>query len=365
MDVHLAPAPLLAVLRELAAGQPLTTARIAVAAELDAHALETARAQLADHGVRRDEDGHWFAPAGVDLLDRTRLDFLLAAACPRACRTEIRGVTGSTNDDARALLEDDADDARRPRVVLAEAQAAGRGRRGRGWQSPVASNLYMTQIEPLQGGPETARGLSLAVGVAVAEALDRVHGIDVALKWPNDLLVEGRKLGGILVELAMVRGRCHALIGVGVNVRVPAYVARAIDQPWIDLATLGAEAPVRNETAAGVISAVRIMAEAFRADGFDAHMRARWQARDPFFGRTVVVGSPQGTVTGVARGIDEAGELLVDTPDGRRALGAGEVSIRLANGAAIPRTDAGVDAAADPRAAVVDMDGAPRSRQDA
>lgn len=330
MDVHLAPAPLLAVLRELATGRTLTTDRIAAAAGLDEAALGSARAQLADHGVLQDEDGAWHAPAGVDLLDRARIDMLLAASCPDPCRAEILGVTGSTNDHARSRLEELADEASRPGVVLAEAQAAGRGRRGRGWQSPVASNLYMTQIEPLRGGPETARGLSLAVGVAVAEALDRVHGVDIALKWPNDLLVDGRKLGGILVELAMVRGRCHALLGIGVNVRVPAYVARDIDQPWVDLATLGVAAPARNETAAAVIASVRDMAENFRARGFDARMRARWQTRDPFFGRDVEVSGQDGAISGVALGIDEAGELLVDTPAGRRTLGAGEVSIRLA-----------------------------------
>lgn len=336
MDMPLAPAPLLAVLRELAAGQALATDRIALAAGLDHEELEAALPQLVDHGVRRDDAGLWRASAGVDLLDRARLDFLLAASCPRVCRAQILGVTGSTNDDARGLLEQVADDASRPRVVLAEAQAAGRGRRGRHWQSPVASNLYLTQIEPLPGGPDSASGLSLAVGVAVAEAIERVHGIDISLKWPNDLLVCGRKLGGILVELAVVRGRCHALIGMGINVRLPGYVARAIDQPWIDLATLGVEAPARNETAAAVVSSVRAMAETFRIRGFDARLRARWQSRDPYFGRAIVVSSSDGAINGVARGIDDRGEFLVDTPHGRRAVGAGEVSIRLAGDDADP-----------------------------
>lgn len=331
MDVPLAPAPLLAVLRVLAAGQTLTTERIAGAAGVEAEALEAAASQLADQGVLRRGADAWCAPEGIDLLDRARLDLLLAASCPRACRAEVLGVTGSTNDDARRLLEEVADDSQRPRVVLAEAQAAGRGRRGRSWQSPVASNLYLTQLEPLRGGPETARGLSLAAGVAVAEALERVHGIDVALKWPNDLLVEGRKLGGILVELALVGGRCHALIGIGVNVRLPAHVARAIDQPWIDLATLGVDGPTRNETAAAIVASVNTMAETFRANGFDARLRARWQSRDPFFDRAVVVSNRDGAVSGIARGIDDDGELLLETAAGRRVLSAGEVSIRLAD----------------------------------
>ncbi|MEE4298703.1 MAG: biotin--[acetyl-CoA-carboxylase] ligase [Pseudomonadales bacterium] len=356
MDMPLAPAPLLAVLRELAAGQTLDTVRIALATGLDEALIEAAQPQLVDHGVLRDESGLWHAPAGVDLLDRGRLDLLLAAAGPRTCRTQILGVTGSTNDDARELLERVADEATRPRVVLAEAQVAGRGRRGKNWQSPVASNLYLTQIEPLAGGPESAGGLSLVMGVAVADALERLHGIDVALKWPNDLLVGGRKLGGILVELAMARGRCHALIGIGVNVRLPGYVARAIDQPWIDLAALGVRAPARNETAAALISSVRAMAQTFRGHGFDARLRARWQARDPFFGREVIVSGRDDVITGIARGIDDSGELLVDTPRGRRSVGAGEVSIRLADDPqASPH--AWADAAASGDAHVVEHDG--------
>mgnify|MGYP006284056651 CR=1 FL=1 len=335
MDVPLEPALLLAVLQELADGRPRSRARLAAAVDLDPSELQGALAQLADHGVREDREARLCVPGGVDLLDETRLAMLLATRSPRPPAFELRGVTGSTNDDARALVEAGDGDDRSPRVVLAEAQISGRGRRGRSWQSPVASNLYLTQIEALAGGAETARGLSLAVGVAVAEALERLHGIEVALKWPNDLLVAGRKLGGILVELAMARGRVHALLGVGVNVRLPAYVALGIDQPWVDLASLGVAPPARNETAAAIVSSLRETAERFRIAGFDATLRARWQDRDPFFGCPVEVSGGDGAVVGVARGIDAAGELLLDTAEGRRSIGAGEVSIRL-RGAALP-----------------------------
>lgn len=328
MDLPLAPASLLALLRALADAEPRSPDELAGALNLDARTLRDALPLLADHGVRRMRDGRWRLPGGADLIDRTHLQARLAATTRLRYDVNVRDVTGSTNDDARALL-----DARRGvgayPVVLAEAQASGRGRRGRPWQSPVASNVYLTQVEPLPGGPEAARGLSLVVGVAVAEALERLHGVDLDLKWPNDLLVGRRKLGGILVELALVGGRLHALIGIGINVRVPGYVARRIDQPWTDLAHEVTAPSSRNEVAAAVIAGVGEGVADFRAVGFDARTRARWQARDPFFDQPVCVTSVDGAFEGIARGIDDTGELLVDTPAGRRRIGAGEVSIRL------------------------------------
>ncbi|MDZ7824717.1 MAG: biotin--[acetyl-CoA-carboxylase] ligase [Gammaproteobacteria bacterium] len=152
-----------------------------------------------DHGVRRRRDGSLRIPGGLELLEAAAIEAALAGPRGRATPVEVLGITGSTNDDARGRL---ASGGRPPFAMLAEAQQSGRGRRGRQWSSPVASNLYLTLAEALPGGPESSRGLSLAVGVAVAEGLARVSGVDVDLKWPNDLLVGGAKLGGILVELA-------------------------------------------------------------------------------------------------------------------------------------------------------------------
>jgi BirA family biotin operon repressor/biotin-[acetyl-CoA-carboxylase] ligase len=328
MDPPLAPASLLALLRVLADAEPRSIAELATAVDSREDSLRAALPVLADHGVRRLRDGRLCLCAGADLLERARVEDQLAAITRARYHLDVRGVTGSTNDDARALLDGARTDGAAP-VVLAEAQASGRGRRGRPWQSPVASNVYLTQVEALPGGPESARGLSLVVGVAVAEALERLHDLDVSLKWPNDLLVRRRKLGGILVELAMAGGRLHALIGIGINVRIPAYVARRIDQPWTDLASEAGSAASRNEIAAAVIGSVGAAVEAFRGSGFDARTRARWQARDPFFGLPVMITSADDVMEGIARGIDRDGELLVDTPTGRRSIGAGEVSIRL------------------------------------
>lgn len=326
MHTALPPEHLLQLLAILADGRARTPAELADAIGLDATALHAGIDLLVDHGVRQRRDGSLRIPGGIELLEVPAIETALAGLHARAIPVEVLGVTGSTNDDARRRL---GSGRRPPFAVLAEAQQAGRGRRGRQWSSPVASSLYLTLAEALSGGPESSRGLSLAVGVAVAEALGRASGVDADLKWPNDLLIGGAKLGGILVELAEAGERTVAIIGIGLNVRVPDYVARGIDQAWIDLVRAGAVDRSRNALAGGLIASLGTTLDHFRGHGFDARLRARWQARDPFFGRRVVATGVQGILHGIERGIDENGELLIETDAGMERVGAGEVSIRL------------------------------------
>lgn len=328
MNTVLSPERLLHLLAALANGQSMTVGELAAVADLTEADVERHFEQLVDHGVRRRRDGRVRVPGGIEFLDAARIEAGLLAIETSSLRVDVRQVTESTNDDARQRL---LDDMRPPFAILAEAQRAGRGRRGRQWSSPVASNLYLTMAEALPGGPESSRGLSLAVGVAVAEGIDRVTGLDVELKWPNDLLHGGRKLGGILVELAETPAGTVALIGVGLNVQVPAYVARGIDQAWTDLVTAVGGGLSRNELAASVLSSIARTLVHFRANGFDALLRSRWQARDPFFDRLIIATSERQTLEGTERGIDDDGQLLIATDQGLQRLGAGEVSIRLAH----------------------------------
>lgn len=327
MHTALAPERLLQLLAMLADGSPRTVGELATLAGLDPAELDAGIDLLVDHGVRRRRDGSLRIPGGLELLEAAAIEAALAGPRGRTTPVEVLGVTGSTNDDARGRL---ASGGRPPFAVLAEAQQSGRGRRGRQWSSPVASNLYLTLAEALPGGPESSRGLSLAVGVAVAEGLARVSGVDVDLKWPNDLLVGGAKLGGILVELAETGDRTVAIIGIGLNVRIPDYVAHGIDQAWTDLVRAGAVDRSRNALAGGLIASLGDTLDHFREHGFDARLRARWQTRDPFFDRRIVATGVQGTLHGIERGIDESGELLIETDSGMERVGAGEVSIRLA-----------------------------------
>jgi len=322
----LSPDALLPLLTRLASGTVLPPDEAAELLGLESHEVDACMQILADYGVRRRRDGSLRVPGGIALLDESRVSALLPEAIRHDIAIEVHGVTASTNDIARARIEDGRYGAR---SILAEAQTAGRGRRGRGWASPVASNLYLTHVEPLAGGLESASGLSLVVGVAAAEAIESSCGIEVLLKWPNDLIVADRKLGGILVELVLGGGAAHCVLGIGVNVRVPAHVGAGIDQAWVDLTQVTGGPVDRNELAAAIVGRLHEHMVAFRSLGFDDRVRRAWQARDPYRDRRIVARSEQGELRGIARGIDASGALVIETGTGRTAIGAGEVSIRL------------------------------------
>ena len=261
---------------------------------------------------------------GLDLLDADAV----RAALPADIRDtvdalEVRRTIASTN----AHLMEHAGTGR-CEVCLAEHQSAGRGRMGRRWVSPFGANLYLSVAWTFDAVPPGIQALALAAAVAVAEALDpdRAHG--VRIKWPNDLVVGERKLGGVLVELrGEPPGRSRAVVGIGINLRMPASAAPAIDQPWIDLAALGLVPTLRSVLAASVVAAEIAMLARFAREGF-APFRERWQARDALRGREVRVTSADGEQLGVARGIDRDGALEFETGSGPRRVLAGEVSVR-------------------------------------
>ncbi|EKU25817.1 bifunctional biotin repressor / co-repressor biosynthesis enzyme [Xanthomonas translucens pv. graminis ART-Xtg29] len=182
------------------------------------------------------------------------------------------------------------------------------------------------------GGLGRLGGLSLAVGVAVAEALHAAGFATVGLKWPNDLLADGHKLGGLLVEGGgEFAGPARAVIGLGLNVRMPAASAASIDQPWTDLATLadtGAEVS-RNAIAATVLSHLLPALALFDAQGL-APFLPRYAALDLLAGRAIRIDDGGVAREGVALGLADDGALRVVFADGERALHAGEVSVRPA-----------------------------------
>jgi BirA family transcriptional regulator, biotin operon repressor / biotin---[acetyl-CoA-carboxylase] ligase len=218
-------------------------------------------------------------------------------------------------------------------VLLAERQTGGRGRRGSEWASPLAANLYLSIARYYSGGLARLGGLSLVAGIAAVEALHAL-GIDrVGLKWPNDLVVDDadglRKLGGLLVEGGGEHaGPVRAVVGLGLNLRMPAAFAARIDQPWIDVDALcGARSPTRNALAAVVIEQLLAMLERFDAEGF-APFRAAYRSVDALAGREVVVRAGEAIHAGTALGIGDDGALQVRSDDRVRELHAGEVSVR-------------------------------------
>ncbi len=266
-------------------------------------------------------------PGGLSLLDEGAVR-AAGGASLQALDIHLLEVTQSTNADALTLS---AGGLPRPLAILAEYQSAGRGRRGRDWQSPYGSNLYVSLACQFSGGAAVLEGLSLAVGVAVAETLAATGlGERVQLKWPNDLWVGGRKVGGILVELAgEMDGRCVPVIGVGINCAMPQAAAQQIDQPWTDLAReLGASVD-RNQLAGSLLAALLDMLAVFRAQGF-AGLRERWQALDGCQGKAVNLLLGERRIRGVARGVNEQGALLLEVDGNIERFHGGEMSLRLA-----------------------------------
>jgi BirA family transcriptional regulator, biotin operon repressor / biotin---[acetyl-CoA-carboxylase] ligase len=235
----------------------------------------------------------------------------------------VHPVIGSTN----STLMDQA--ARQPvggSACLAELQLAGRGRRGRTWFSPFAVNLALSLGFESERRPADLAGISLVVGLAVLDAIERLGGRGLALKWPNDLLLEGAKLGGILTEVVQCPSGSRLVAGIGINVRIPDAVRSRLDHPVADLAVVTGQID-RSELAAAVISAVVEFEQQFEAAGFGP-FRSVFDNRHAYHGREVRVLQAGGDVAGVVRGVSADGGLSLETAAGMRVFHSGEVSLR-------------------------------------
>nr|WP_255612637.1 biotin--[acetyl-CoA-carboxylase] ligase [Alcanivorax sp. 1008] len=261
-------------------------------------------------------------PGGIALLDYARLNDQLSGSFP----VEVVLSTGSTNEDVVALLRDRQ---QAPLALLAEHQSAGRGRRGRAWSSPFATNLYLTLGWRFGVGAPRLEGLSLAVGVVVAQALQAAGlGGAVSLKWPNDIWVAGRKIGGVLIELSGdLEEACTAAIGIGINGRLGTTSAAEIDQPWTDFYRETGRTMDRTELAIELLLGLARMLKMFPAQGF-AGWRERWAEFDALAGRPVSVSTAAGSIQGVAEGVDGSGALRLRVDGELRIFHGGEASLR-------------------------------------
>jgi BirA family biotin operon repressor/biotin-[acetyl-CoA-carboxylase] ligase len=231
---------------------------------------------------------------------------------------------GSTSDRAKELAEEGAEGGE---VVIAEAQTAGRGRRGRVWSSPPRRNLYFSVVLRPDLPPARAPELTLVASLALCDAL-RQAGVAAGIKWPNDVLASGRKIAGVLTELAAEPDRVHWVVvgaGVNVNARPEDFPEELRDQATSVLIERGQAAP-RALLAAACFTALEDWLDRHAEEGF-APIREAWRARSVTLGREVVVHEGGRELTGVAEDIDDAGALLVRTRAGVERILAGDVTL--------------------------------------
>ncbi len=260
-----------------------------------------------------------------EFLDAAAVRAQLGAQA-RQFKLELLDECASTNT---LLLEHARAGAPSGRVLACELQSAGRGRRGSTWQSGLGGGLTFSVLWRFAKGAAGLSGLSLAAGVAVARALSSLGIEGVRLKWPNDLLHAGRKLGGILIELqGEAAGPCAAVIGIGLNIRLRTGVRDAIAQPVTDLASISQQAPSRKRLLAATLSELGQVLDQFAAQGF-APLREEWIARHAHQGKPVTLSAGDGrAAVGTAVGVAEDGALLLETARGLERYVSGELSLR-------------------------------------
>lgn len=213
-------------------------------------------------------------------------------------------------------------------VCLAEYQTAGRGQRGRRWLSPYASGLCLSLSWSFATLPPA---LSLALGVGVVQVLETFGATGVGLKWPNDVVWQGKKLAGLLVESRYMRGQWYLVIGLGLNVypiefeNINTKNSRQENVPT-DLTTMLGQTPSRNRLAAAFISRFLAILANYAPQGFALYYQA-WQRLDVLENQAVTVFSDNESMVGIARSVDEQGALLLETTQGLRRFAS--ASVRL------------------------------------
>ncbi len=240
-------------------------------------------------------------------------------------------VTGSTNPDAKRFAEEGA---LHGTTVVADRQTAGRGRRGRSWESSAGTSIYFTIVLRPKFSPDKASMVTLVMALAVAEAISEVTGLDTGIKWPNDIVVNGKKVVGILTELSTMPEMNEiqflvAGVGVNVNQNSAEEFSEEIRKTATSLRIESGKSVFRAALLERILSRFEEDYEIFEQTLDMSVLRERYEARLAGRDAGVQVLDPSGAYAGVSRGITDTGELVVEKENGERVLVyAGEVSVR-------------------------------------
>ncbi len=259
----------------------------------------------------------------IQLLDANRIKTLQPAASPQIL---VQHITDSTNCQLLQRLQ--AGQVTEPgTVIVAEAQTAGRGRRGRPWYSPFGTNLYFSCFWRLEQGAAAAMGLSLIIALAVCRLLQQQYQLAAKVKWPNDIYVNNKKLAGILVELSgQLDAGCDVVIGIGLNVGMPEQSKLYIDQPYTDLRTESLKQVDRNSLVVALQRQIVAILREFNGSGF-APFVAEFNQHDLYTNRQVRL-LAKTPVSGICRGVDKQGGIMIETPCSTEVYYGGELSLR-------------------------------------
>lgn len=263
--------------------------------------------------------GYCFAPY-VRPLEPSKI----AQALLNQAQVILTAETDSTNEDVKRAFR--ANQTQLPILATTEKQTIGRGRRGRVWHSPYAQNIYLSLGLKLDVAISELSGLSIVIGLAVADLLKQ-QGLPVQLKWPNDIYLEGRKLGGILVELeGAFEPPCNVIIGLGLNVNMPRQ-AQEIDQPWQSLSEFQGQVIDRTELVIQLYKQLTVYITQFCEQGMDDFV-AKWPTYDLYHHQSVQLISGEQVQTGINMGINHQGGLVMQIGNEAQSFNGGEVSLR-------------------------------------
>ncbi len=326
MSVDYADLPPLALLQLLGDGENHSGQELARALNVSRTAIWKQLSKLEALGlelISRTGKGYCLV-GGLELLDEELIRTQLTAHS-HANITQLHLLTSIDSTNAYLMRQDPSADIS---VCFAEYQTAGRGRRGRHWVSPFASNIYLSLRFSIESGLGVFEGISLAVGVAVARSLKELGVTDIQLKWPNDVLWSGKKLGGILVEVVGdPSGACHLVVGLGLNLKAEKSMTQNIDQPWIALNDILAAGPNRNRVAGSLLNQIVPLLAGYELGGFAAYKKD-WEKLNAHADQQVDLVMGATRCTGVMRGVNDSGALLLETAQGVEVFHGGEVSLR-------------------------------------
>ena len=254
-------------------------------------------------------------PINSNLLDQIE---------PLVSQIRVFKEIDSTSDEARRVIKSGVSGIN---LIVADSQTAGRGRRGRTWVSP-AGGLYMSFVFPFQRDLIRPQALSLVAAISVKSSLEEWSLVPIKLKWPNDLLVEGKKLAGILLELETSGQYDHVIFGIGVNYLLTVDQKVKIDREVTDLNEQAENIPSREKVITKICIDLMKNVQKFAGRGF-APFKSAWNESDHYLGSRVVINDGKSEKSGISCGVNERAELIIESDSGQELISGGEISLGL------------------------------------